>query len=310
MSHKDDIKKLITIHERRLQILKEQHALSGISTDPHIILEIEKIEKEIKKLQAELRKLERVVKPAFRTTAITSRVSYDKSRRTIGDKQKAILQFIENFAEKNGFSPTFEEIQKGLKISSKSQVKHYLDVLKEAEFLTYLPKTPRSICLIDKNITPDGSFIDEVWVKVPLGTIAAGEPIQIPEPILRGESNFDDGYIFEGSYTTVSIPHNLLSKKKRIYALKVKGVSMIDASVNNGDTVVIYHLSIYDKVKNKDMVAAWLIDREETTLKYIYYEKECIRLQPANKNFNSIRYYDPDLVQIQGRVIKILRQDE
>ncbi len=310
MSRKDDIKKLITNHYRRLQKLKEQQALHGTSTDPGILLEIEDIEEKVEKLQTELRELDPVAKPTFRTTLITPREGYKKSQREISDKQEAMLQFIEIFVEKNGFSPTFEEIQKGLKISSKSQVKPHLEVLREAGFLTYLPKTPRSICLIDKNRTPDGSFIDEVWVKVPLGLIIAGEPIQIPEPILKGEDIFDGGYVFSGNHITVSIPHNLLSEKKRIYALKVKGVSMVDASVNNGDIVVMYHLSIYDRVKSGDMVAVWLVDREETTLKYIYYESDRIRLQPANEKYDPIPYCDPDMVKVQGRVVKIIHQND
>lgn len=196
MSQKDDIKKLISNHGRRLQKLKEQQALHGTSTDPKILIEIEDIGAELERLQTELEKLEDT---------------------------------------------------------------------------------------------------DEILVTLPLGQIAGGEPIQIPEPIQVRAGTFN------GDYTSVLLPRNLAGEK--IYALKVQGDSMIDASINNNDVVIIFHTNIAD---NGDIVAVWLQDREETTLKRIYYEKDGrIRLQPANNNMKPI-YTTPDNVLVQGRVIKVI----
>jgi DNA-directed RNA polymerase sigma subunit (sigma70/sigma32) len=147
MSQKDDIQKLILEHNRRLQLLKEKKARLGISADVSLDVEIEDIENEIKKLETALKDLERVAKPSLRITSPIPKSANNNLQRTISDKQKEMLAFIENFIEENGLSPTLEEIRRGLKISTKSLVDLRLKALEKLGLLTRLPNTSRSICL-------------------------------------------------------------------------------------------------------------------------------------------------------------------
>jgi repressor LexA len=105
---------------------------------------------------------------------------------------------------------------------------------------------------------------------------------------------------------TVEVPAEMLPRRTRAYALRVEGKSMTDALVDDGDIVVLEATPV---AENGQMVAAWLTDREEATLKKIYYEPERIRLQPANENMEPI-YVDPDEIQVQGRVLAVLRKIE
>jgi repressor LexA len=98
----------------------------------------------------------------------------------------------------------------------------------------------------------------------------------------------------------------MVPSEKDIYALEVQGTSMIDALINDGDIVIMRHT---ESANNGDMVAAWLPEQEETTLKRFYYEGKQIRLQPENQTMDPI-YLDPDKVEIKGRVVAVLRQLE
>jgi len=129
-----------------------------------------------------------------------------------------------------------------------------------------------------------------------LGTIAAGEPIPVP---------------CSDTWTAVpeeriEVPAGLLRGKENVYALRVKGTSMIDALVDDGDVVILEQAS---GTEDGQMVAAWLTDREETTLKRLYREPGRIRLQPANQAMAPI-YVSPDGIEVQGRVIAVLRRLE
>ena len=119
---------------------------------------------------------------------------------------------------------------------------------------------------------------------VPLvGTIAAGVPITAHENI----------------ESLVPVPQEMIHNVKTAFALRVKGTSMIDALINDGDLVV---MEPTNSANNGDMVAVWLKDRNETTLKKIYYEGARVRLQPANVTMDPI-YADADDVEVQGRVL-------
>ena len=92
---------------------------------------------------------------------------------------------------------------------------------------------------------------------------------------------------------------------EQLYALRVFGDSMIDAMVNDGDIVVMKKV---DQARNGEMVAVWLSDRDETTLKYFYLENGKVRLQPANPLMKPIIIEDPSIVEIQGKVVLVIRQ--
>lgn len=199
-----------------------------------------------------------------------------------------VLEFIRNFVEEKGYAPTRTEIQKALGISSGSVVAYHLEALAEEGLITREPEVARGI---------EVSGIGKRARAVPLlGTIAAGEPIPVPTE--------------ETWHTvvqeTVEVPAKMLPRGIQAYALRVKGTSMIDAFVDDGDIVVLEATSAAD---NGEMVAAWLMDRKEATLKKLYREPKRIRLQPANPSMDPI-YVDPNNVQVQGRVIAVLRKYE
>ena len=106
----------------------------------------------------------------------------------------------------------------------------------------------------------------------------------------------------------VDIARSLLPRNENLgdlYALKVQGDSMIDAMVNDGDIVIMRRTN---QARNGEMVAIWLNDRDETTLKYFYAENGRVRLQPANPSMKPIIINNPDIVEIQGKVLLVIRQ--
>ena len=197
-----------------------------------------------------------------------------------------ILEFIRNFVEQRGYAPTVAEIRKGLDISSNSVVKYHLDALEEEGIIDRTPDIARAMHVsgVGKRARPTAL----------LGTIPAGQPIPVPTE--------DTWHMI--AQETVEVPADMLPNNVRAFALRVQGISMIDALVDDGDIVI---LEATPTAENGQMVAAWLKDRQETTLKKIYYEGNRIRLQPANKSMAPI-YVDPDNLLVQGRVIAVLRK--
>jgi len=207
------------------------------------------------------------------------RKSYDRAK---------ILDFIRRFMEQKGLPPTIGEIQRGLNISSKSVVDHYLKVLEEDGHIKRNSRVTRGI---------DVSGMGKRAHSVPLlGTIAAGQPIPVPTEDTWHTSPAE----------MVEVPADMLPMNVRAFALRVKGKSMVDAYVDDGDIVI---LEATPMAETGQMVAAWLTDRQEATLKKIYYESNCIRLQPANQKMKPI-YVAPDDIEVQGRVIAVLRKYE
>jgi len=198
-----------------------------------------------------------------------------------------ILNFIRSFIQEKGYAPTVRDIARGCSISTSSVVQHHLNVLERQGHIQRDPQVFRSIRLVDKEKNTTTRAVPL------LGTIAAGEPIPVP-----------------GSDTwttipdeTVQFPDELLPSREKIYALKVKGTSMIDALVDDGDIVIMEQISTVD---DGNMAAVWLKDQQEVTLKKIYREGRRIRLQPANNDMKP-SYQPADNIEIQGRVIGVIR---
>ncbi len=208
----------------------------------------------------------------------------------LSERQQKILDLIKSFTLDNGYPPTIREIGKAVNISSTSVVNYNLDALQRNGFIYRDRTVSRGIRLAEglEQLTGATNFI-----KVPLlGPIAAGVPIQ----------RFQDSY--DADTDVVELSKDIVSDDEGIYALKVEGTSMIDALINDGDIVVMRHTTTAD---NGDMVAAWLPDKEETTLKRFFHEGEQVRLQPENQTMAPI-YIDADKVDIQGRVVAVIRQ--
>ena len=197
----------------------------------------------------------------------------------LSGRQRRILEFIGDFVEEQGYPPTYEEIRAALGISTKSLVHHHLDALEGAGYVARRPNTPRGIRLLHSNA-----------FRVPrLGTIAAGLPISC------GDADPDD---------YVELTRDIVAEQDGLYALQVAGTSMIGALVDDGDVVI---LKQQNEARNGEMVAVWLRDRDETTLKRFYRENGHVRLQPANPTMPPILVH-PSVLQVQGRVVAIIRQ--
>lgn len=192
-------------------------------------------------------------------------------------KQKKIKEYFKNYQKKRGYSPSFEEAAKHFKLA-KSTIHEHVEALKEKGYLEKINYKARAV-----NI-----FEEKELVSIPLlGVIAAGQQVEMFEQ--RGES--------------IAIPKSKIKPGANYFTLKVNGESMIEKNISNGDIVLIKEQST---ANNGDNVVA-LIDNTETTLKTFYKEKNCIRLQPANKNMLPIIIEKNRDFAIQGVTVDIIK---
>jgi len=210
--------------------------------------------------------------------------------RVLSVKQQHIIDFIHNFLVDSGYPPTIRDIQGGCGISSTSVVDYNLNILKKEGYIRRHPEVSRGIELLTRSLTP----LPRVQVPI-IGQIAAGEPIPVPTPDTWDVTAFAE---------TLEVPEDLTRGRDGVYALKVSGSSMVDALINDGDIVLMQYVNV---VENGEMAAIWLKAEKEATLKKFYAESGRIRLQPANSQMQPI-YVEPDNVEIQGRVIAVIRQ--
>jgi len=207
--------------------------------------------------------------------------------KTLSSKQKQMLAFLRKFREDRDYPPTVRDILKGCGISSTSVVDYNLKILEREGHIRRDREVSRGIELIGRE--------KRRLVPVPvIGHIAAGEPIPVPG---------SDSWEME-PLDTVEVSGDIVRGKGDVFALRVKGTSMIDALINDGDIVLMQQA---DTADDGEMVAAWLKAEEETTLKKLYRERDRIRLQPANSTMEPI-YADPGNVEIQGKVVGVIRQ--
>lgn len=208
--------------------------------------------------------------------------------KDLSRRQQSILQFIERFLEENDYPPTIRDIQTELEISSTSVVDYNLKALEARGVIRRNSKISRGIELAHRG--PSRRNV----VAIPLiGQIAAGLPIPVPGDL-------------EGSDVaeTVELGVDLVrGTGQGLFALRVKGESMIDAFINDGDVVVLKQQATCE---NGETVAVWLKEQRETTLKKFYLEGDRVRLQPANATMEPI-YTPAENVEIQGRLLTVLR---
>ncbi|OGN91324.1 MAG: repressor LexA [Chloroflexi bacterium RBG_13_48_17] len=211
------------------------------------------------------------------------------TRKALSPKQKRILNFTRKFLDSRGYPPTVRDIVTGCEISSTSVVAYNLARLESAGYIRRHADISRGIELL----TNQRSYRRNVTVPI-IGAIAAGEPIPVPD------SETWDTVASE----ELEVTEDLTRGKQGIYALRVKGNSMIDALIKDGDIVLMEYVN---NAKNGDMVAAWLKAEREVTLKRLFREANRIRLEPANTQMQPI-YTAPDNIEIQGKVITVIRQ--
>ncbi len=208
--------------------------------------------------------------------------------KTLSQRQQDILEFIGAFLDANDYPPTIRDIQQELGISSTSVVDYNLKVLEERDHIRRNRNISRGIEVVGRG--PSRSNVVSIPV---IGQIAAGLPIPVPGQ-LEGSDVAD----------MIELSHEFAPRGSAdLFALRVRGHSMVDALINDGDIVI---LKQQETCENGETVAVWLEEEKETTLKKFYSEGERVRLQPANVTMDPI-YTRADNVRIQGRLVSVVR---
>ncbi len=202
---------------------------------------------------------------------------------TLYTRERQLLEFITQFVQRYGYAPTLKEIGAAMNIGSVATVHEHISKLRDKGFIRKLDGTARGLEVVKEQYRAGST---EAAVEVPvLGYIAAGKPL---EP-------------FTDPNQYMAVAPNMLSQEKPNYVLQVKGTSMIEDGILDGDYVVIQH---QQDAKNGDIVVA-LLPNGFATLKRIYFEKDRIRLMPANSQMSPIFTTH---VKIQGKVVGVIRK--
>ena len=220
-----------------------------------------------------------------------------RKSKGLTDKHIKVLEFMTYYQGENGRPPSIREIGEKVKISSTSVVNYYLDQLMKMGYLKRDTRVSRGLKLTNKVNEVLQIVTDTLHIPI-LGPIAAGPLMLVPEPGID--------YMNDKEYNAVEIARSLLPNKEKgndLYALEVKGDSMIDAMINDGDIVV---MKPAQEARNGEMVAV-RVDNEYT-LKYFYKEKDRYRLQPANPTMRPIFVKKNDPLEINGKVVMVIRK--
>jgi repressor LexA len=218
-------------------------------------------------------------------------------------KQKNLLLFINKKLRASGVSPSYEEMKDSLHLKSKSGIHRLISALEERGFIRRLPHKARALEVIKlpetasandiyNNFSPSvirggldtESNINEIEIPV-LGSIAAGTPVEA----------------IQNEVSRIPLPSNL-EKNGQYFGLKVQGDSMVEAGINEGDTVIIRRS---DTAENGKIVVA-LIDEHEAMLKRIRRKGKTVALESANRNYET-KIFGPDRVKVQGVLVSLYR---
>tara|TARA_B110000196_G_scaffold311485_1_gene315523 strand:+ start:468 stop:1112 length:645 start_codon:yes stop_codon:yes gene_type:complete len=210
--------------------------------------------------------------------------------KKLSEKQLTILSFIEEFIDENDYPPSIRDIQNGCDISSTSVVSYNLDRLKESGYLNRHSEVSRGLSLQRDFVEVE---IDTVAVPL-LGTIAAGAPFPMPE---------NDTWSDLSGSELIDLPQAITGTGEGVYALKVRGESMIDALISDGDLVIMEQAA---SVRNGQMAAVRIKSDNTTTLKHFYSEGPRTRLEPANSQMEAMTFRSED-IEVISRVVAVWR---
>jgi repressor LexA len=195
-------------------------------------------------------------------------------------RQKRVLDYIRHYFEVNQEAPTIAEIGKEFGMTSSASAHHVVSILEREGLIRRIPNVSRGIELVEETTSAEK-------YEIPLlGVVAAGAPI---EAVLN--------------YETVCIPRDMM-REGRMFALRVRGDSMIDEQIRNNDLII---LQSRQTAENGQTVVA-LIDGSDATVKRFYGSRNQVRLEPANPNYKPIVIRPPERVQIQGAVVGVIRK--
>ena len=199
------------------------------------------------------------------------------------NKERQVLEFIAQYIQRHGYAPTLSEIAESLGVNAVSTVHEHLERLVQKGFIKKTAGFERGIELISEKVKLSEN---ETAIELPvLGYIAAGVPL---------EPHTDPNYY-------LSVPANMINSKKPGYILQVKGDSMVEEGILDGDYVIIQHQS---EAANGDIVVA-ILPNGLVTLKRIFFEKDRIKLAPANSTMTPIYATH---VKVQGKVVGVFRR--
>ena len=211
--------------------------------------------------------------------------------RDLTERQERILEFFEDFLVEHDYPPTVRDIQRGCEISSTSVVSYNIDILKREGLIRKHDGVSRGLGLV----SPRQQRNVQDTVAVPLvGSIAAGEPFPLPTA---------ETWASAADLETIDLPQPIAGRAEGLYALNVRGESMIDALIADGDLVIMQQTN---SVPNGEMAAVRIAPDDETTLKRIYAEGPNVRLQPENSQMGPI-IIEADKVEILSRVVAVWR---
>lgn len=195
-------------------------------------------------------------------------------------RQRRVLDYIRHYFEVHGEAPTIAEIGKEFGMRSSASAHHVVSTLERQGLIRRIPNVSRGIELIEEGTT-------EEKYEIPLlGVVAAGAPI---EAVLN--------------YESVCIPRDMM-RDGRMFALRVRGDSMIDEQIRDNDFIILHSQQI---AENGQTIVA-LIDGSEATVKRFYGNRNQVRLEPANSNYEPIVIRPPQRAQIQGIVVGVIRK--
>jgi repressor LexA len=203
---------------------------------------------------------------------------------TLYRKQKQILYFIKQYIDRYGYSPTLGEIAEAIGVSSLATVHEHLQALTSKGVIKRFEGAVRGIEVVEQKIA---NTLQGIELPI-LGYIAAGQPIMT----------------FTDPDATVKVSPNMVSGKKRSYVLQVKGDSMIEEGILDGDYVIIEE---QNTARDGEIVVA-LLDNGLATLKRFFQEPNRVRLEPANAAMSPIYVDDPDSIKIQGKCVGVIRR--
>jgi repressor LexA len=229
-------------------------------------------------------------------------------------KQKELLMFIHERLKETGIPPSFDEMKEALDLRSKSGIHRLITALEERGFIRRLPHRARAmeIVRLPESVSQNGlaarargfspSVIEGSLGRIPPADIGAPLPQTVAVPVMGRIAAGVPVEAIQNRSHTIDVPPELLTRGEH-FALEVKGDSMIEAGILEGDTIIIAKC---DTANNGDIVVA-LVDDEEATLKRLRRRGDSIALEAANPNYET-RIFGPDRVRVQGRLVGLIRR--
>jgi repressor LexA len=229
-------------------------------------------------------------------------------------KQKELLMFIHERLKETGVPPSFDEMKEALDLKSKSGIHRLITALEERGFVRRLPHRARAMEIVrlpdsvPQSVTARArggfspSVIEGSLGRVPEVSEGEAAPQTVAIPVMGKIAAGVPAEAIQSRLATIEVPPELLAKGEH-YALEVKGDSMIEAGILEGDTIIVRRC---EDATNGDIIVA-LVDEEEATLKRLRRRGDSVALEAANPSYET-RIFGPDRVRVQGRLVGLIRR--